>query len=86
MIVSKVSSKGQITIPKSIREVLKVGTSDRIVFSPYEDGRVLIIKEKHSPRSLFGMFKHRKRLKPVSQKEMDAVIRRMRLKRRIGSL
>ena len=42
MITSTITSRGQVTIPKKIREFLKVGTFDKIVFIPLEDGRVLV--------------------------------------------
>jgi antitoxin PrlF len=41
--ISKISSKGQITIPKSIRELLKVDAGDRILFIE-ENGRAYITK------------------------------------------
>ena len=43
MEVSRVSSKGQVTIPKSIRELLKLNEGDRVAFLE-EDGKVMITK------------------------------------------
>ncbi|GGG16616.1 AbrB/MazE/SpoVT family DNA-binding domain-containing protein [Paenibacillus abyssi] len=43
MEISKISSKGQITIPKSIRELLEVDAGDRILFIE-ENGRAYITK------------------------------------------
>ena len=81
MIVSKITSKGQITIPKIIRKYLKVDVSDTIEFTLLEDGKVLITSEKKSATALFGMLNHRKPAKPVNLEEMDAAIRDRRIKR-----
>lgn len=43
MEVSRVSSKGQVTIPKPIRELLKLNEGDRIAFIE-DDGKVVITK------------------------------------------
>jgi AbrB family looped-hinge helix DNA binding protein len=46
------TSKGQVTIPKVIRSMMKAGTGDIIQFTPQEDGTVLLeavsLKEKKS--------------------------------------
>lgn len=41
--VSRISSKGQVTIPKTIRELLKLNEGDRVAFIE-EDGKVVISK------------------------------------------
>jgi antitoxin PrlF len=81
MIISKVTAKGQVTIPKKIREFLKVDASGKIEFTLLEEGKVLITSEQKSAAVLFGMFKHRKRSEPVTAEEMDAAIRERRRKR-----
>ncbi|MCZ8514725.1 AbrB/MazE/SpoVT family DNA-binding domain-containing protein [Paenibacillus filicis] len=43
MEIAKISSKGQVTIPKSIRELLEVDAGDRILFIE-ENGRAYITK------------------------------------------
>lgn len=43
MEVSRISSKGQVTIPKPIRELLNLNEGDRIAFIQ-EDGKVVITK------------------------------------------
>jgi len=78
MITGTISSKGQVTIPKKIREFLKVGQSDQIVFKQVDDGKV-VITCKHTPsNALFGLFKHKKPASPVSIKEMERVIQKKR--------
>ena len=81
MLNSTVTSKGQVTIPKKIREFLNVRTSDKIVFTPVEDGKVLITTRKKPAHELFGMLKHRRQARPVSLKEMDSAICKRRAKR-----
>lgn len=43
MEVSRISSKGQVTIPKSIREILNLSEGDRVAFIE-ENGKVVITK------------------------------------------
>lgn len=81
MIISKITAKGQITIPKRIRDFLKVKTSDTIEFTLLEEGKVLIMSEQKSAEALFGMLKHRKPSQPVTPEEMDDAIRDRRQKR-----
>ena len=81
MITSTVSSKGQVTIPKKIREFLKLETFDKIVFIPLEDGKVMITNKPAPVTDLFGMLKHRKPQKPVSVEEMESKIRKRRTQR-----
>ena len=38
MQVAKLTSKGQITLPKEVRQRLKVKDGDKVVFVPSEDG------------------------------------------------
>jgi antitoxin PrlF len=43
MEISRLSSKGQVTIPKSIRELLNLSEGDRVVFV-VEQGKVVVTK------------------------------------------
>ncbi len=81
MITSTMTSKGQITVPKKIREFLGVGESDKLSFTPLEDGKVILSVEHPSAEVLFGMLSNRKRQKPVSIEEMEAAIAKRRLLR-----
>jgi antitoxin PrlF len=81
MITSTVSSKGQVTIPKVIREFLKVEKFDKIVFIPLEDGKVMITNKQTPASELFGMLKHRKPQRPVSVEEMESKIYKRRAQR-----
>ena len=77
------SSKGQITIPKKIRDFLNLETSEKLIFQPIDEGMVLITKEQKAATSIFGILKHRKKNQAVSQEQMDETIRARRLQRNI---
>jgi len=81
MITSTISSKGQVTIPKKIREFLKLETFDKVVFIPLEEGKVMITNKQTPVSDLFGMLKHRQPDQPVSVEEMEAGIRKRRAER-----
>lgn len=67
---STLSVKGQATIPKAIRDHLRVGPGDRIKFFVHPDGHVVILP-KLPASSLRGMVRARKR---VSLEEMETAI------------
>lgn len=43
---SKVTSKGQITLPKQIRDSLSIRTGDRLEFSPEAPNRISVRKKR----------------------------------------
>jgi len=55
MLVSTITQKGQITIPKKIREALDLKTNDRVVF--VKRGEEIIIKPIRDVLSLRGSIK-----------------------------
>lgn len=75
MPASTITSKGQITLPKKIRERLHVAPGDRIDFVVEENGLVVVRPARSRLRQLRGMLKDRKR-KPVTLDQMDAAIER----------
>lgn len=74
MPTTKVTSKGQVTIPKAIRDALGLKPGDRVVFLQQPDGRVVVEAETIDVRELRGMLKHQGR--PVTVEEMDEAIAR----------
>ena len=68
---ASLTSKGQITIPKVIRELLQVKTGDRVEF--VVDGDQVVLRGTLDFRSLRGLL-HQAGRKPVSLKEMDAAV------------
>ena len=71
---STITSKGQITLPKKIRELLHLTPGDRIDFV-VEEGVVVVRPAPSRLRQLRGMLLNRNR-KPVSLNQMDAAITR----------
>ena len=69
------TSKGQLTLPKAIRERLRLGAGDRVDFIVTDDGTVVLRPATIDVRELKGLL-HRRGIKPLSVEEMNAVIRR----------
>lgn len=53
----RISLKGQVTIPKPIRELLGIKGLDEVSFVPDRDGRVVIEVQKGEVRELRGIVK-----------------------------
>ena len=70
-----ITSKGQLTLPKAIRDLLHLDTGDRVDFVVKDDGTVVLKPATVDVRELRGML-HRKGLKPLTIEEMNAIIRR----------
>ena len=70
-----VTTKGQITIPKEIREHLQIQAGDHVDFIVLEDGRVVLKQATLDIESLEGLL-YRSGTKRVSIEEMRRVIRR----------
>ena len=69
MPVATVTSKGQVTIPKEVRDALRLGTGDRVAFIVRGDGVVELRPETVDLRELYGLLKHGG--KPVPVEEMN---------------
>ena len=72
MTTATITTKGQITIPASVRQSLAVDTGDRVEFVEIEPGQFLFMAANRSVTELRGMFGKPK--KPVSVEEMNRVI------------
>ena len=68
-----VTSKGQVTIPKEVRDALAVEAGDVLDFQKNTDGSFRLHARKAHVSELAGML-HRKGRRPVSLAEMDAAI------------
>jgi antitoxin PrlF len=73
MSIATLTSKGQITIPKEIRERLRLQTGHRLEFRVGADGKVTLIPRNKDIRSLKGIIRS-PRKRPVSLEEMDEAI------------
>lgn len=68
---SALTSKGQVTIPKELREKLHLAPGDKVKFFMHPDGTLAILPKKPAS-SLFGIL--RSRVGPVSLEDMEAGI------------
>jgi AbrB family looped-hinge helix DNA binding protein len=69
---STITSKGQITIPKAVREALHLEVGDKIYFDVRDDGTVVLRARNAPVESLFGMLKDKSKLKrPLRIEEMN---------------
>ena len=67
-----ISSKGQVTKPVEIRNMLRLNTGDRVDFVVFDKNRVELMPKKGSVGSLKGLVKWSG--KPMTLKQMDEAI------------
>lgn len=72
MVSAKLTSKGQITIPASVRTALGLDAGSRIEFVETGKGQFMIVAATEEVQSLKGMLK--KPSTPVTIEEMNQVI------------
>lgn len=69
-----ITSKGQITIPKEVRDALGVGAGDRVEFVAEEKGVYKVVAATRDVRHLKGLVG--KPAKPVSVEAMNRAVAR----------
>lgn len=74
-----VTSKGQITIPKAVRDSLGVESGDRVEFVEVEKGVYNVVAATRDVRELKGIIA--KPAKPVSVEEMKRAVARAAARR-----
>jgi antitoxin PrlF len=90
MSTATLTSKGQITIPQTVRRRLGLKTGDRVDFLLESGGRVVLKSHRAPFEELRGIVKTARR-KPVGAREMDQAIgeavaeRFQRVARRTGT-
>jgi AbrB family looped-hinge helix DNA binding protein len=72
---STITSKGQVTVPKEIREYLRLKPGDRIDFVKEDSGRISLQAINTDFLSMRGILKS-KRKEPLSVEEINEVIAR----------
>ena len=72
MPTATVTSKGQITIPKEVREALGVAAGDRVEFVAQEKGVYKVVAATRDVRHLKGLVA--KPAKPVSVEAMNRAV------------
>ncbi len=73
MSLAKMTSKGQVTVPKPIRQYLELHTGDQVEFIIDEKGRVIMTSKTLDVEDIFGMLETNKQ---VSVDDMNKAIRR----------
>ena len=68
---SKITSKGQITVPKAVRETLALKPGDRMSFVIHDDGTVTVEAETVDLPSLRGVLNSNGRHVTVEQMNED---------------
>jgi AbrB family looped-hinge helix DNA binding protein len=81
MPTATLTSKGQITLPKAVRERLHVDAGDQVDFVINERGDVVVRALSVDVSELRGILRRRRR-RPVSVEEMNAAILRRHARRR----
>ena len=72
MATAKVTTKGQVTIPKAVRQALGVSVGDKVEFVVRKDGVVELVARTRPLISLAGILGERRL--GVTIKDMDAAI------------
>lgn len=76
MNTAKVTSKGQVTIPKQVRELLAIETGDRLAFELEGDGRLRVSRILNESRPLRGLLSEYAKGHPVDDEQVRAALRR----------
>ncbi|MEH2194054.1 MAG: AbrB/MazE/SpoVT family DNA-binding domain-containing protein [Nostoc sp.] len=74
MASATITTKGQVTIPKQIRDYLNLDTGSKVDFVIDENGIVTLIPLNISVQSLSGIL-HRPGMKSATLEEMETAIR-----------
>ena len=75
MAVSTITSRGQTTIPRHIREKIHLQEGDKIEWVETDDGHIEVIPITRDAAQVAGLFKHWVK-KPVSIDDMNTAIKR----------
>jgi AbrB family looped-hinge helix DNA binding protein len=74
MPISTMTSKGQITIPKPVRDQLHLRPGDKIDFRILQNGTVTLTPRTTRTDDVFGMLAPYAKGKPATVEEMDEAI------------
>lgn len=59
MMEATMTTKGQITVPKAVRDRLRLEPGDKIYFDILEDGSVRLVARNRPMEELFGILQNR---------------------------
>ena len=74
MPLSTLTSKGQITVPKSVRDALKLQQGDKVEFVENERHEFILKPATKKVAEVAGLLKDFKKDRPVSIEEMNEAI------------
>lgn len=75
MSTATMTSKGQMTVPKAIRQRLRIGPGDRVDFIVNDDGDIVVRSANSDVRELRGMLRAgRTKSAPATVEAMNAAI------------
>ena len=76
MDTAKVTSKGQVTIPKRVRTLMAIETGDRLAFDLDEDGSLRVSRVQGERRPLRGLLSDYAKPGIVGEERVRAALRR----------
>jgi AbrB family looped-hinge helix DNA binding protein len=77
MSTTTLTSKGQITLPKAVRDRLALKEGDRLRVAVGSDGRMTLERERRPPiDGVYGLLRRLARRRPASILEMRTAVRR----------
>lgn len=76
MNTAKVTSKGQVTIPKQVRRLMAIEVGDHLAFELEDDGRLRVSRVSGEPRPLRGLLSAYAKEDPVDAERVRAALRR----------
>ena len=82
MVTATITSKGQITIPKSVRDSRRLHTGDRVAFVVHDPGEAILKPFARTVDEIFGLL-HKPGRPFRSVEDMDKAIR-ARLKKAVS--
>ncbi len=75
MHTATMTSKGQMTVPKPIRDRLRIGAGDQVDFIINDRGEIVVRAATSDVKELKGLLRSRRERKPaVTVEEMNATI------------
>ena len=75
METAKVTSKGQVTIPKRVRTLMAIETGDRLAFDLDEDGSLQVSRVQGERRPLRGLLSEYAKLEMLDEEQVRAALR-----------
>lgn len=76
MEIAKITSKGQVTIPRAIRRKMAVGAGDHLAFEVDSDGALHAFPIRDAERPLRGFLAEHATGEPIDSERIDEGIRR----------